>query len=132
LRDIIHRLDPDLPVYDFTSFTEHLNTSIFALMPLRTGLTIAAIQGVLALALAILGLYTVVSYSVTSCTREIRLRIALGGTPSDVLRLIAREGVRLASLSVWSSRLWSVWGSPTWSSVSTRSNPSRVSAWPLC
>jgi predicted permease len=95
LREIFHRLDPDLPIYSVASFTEHLNTSVFALMPLRTGATIAAIQGVLALGLAILGLYAVVSYGVTSRTREIGLRMALGATRGDVLRLISREAIRL-------------------------------------
>ncbi len=100
LREVIRGLDPDLPVYGVTSLEDHLNTSVFALMPLRTGATIAAIQGLVALGLAVLGLYAVVSYSVTSRTREIGLRMALGATRADVLRLISREGIRLTVIGL--------------------------------
>jgi len=95
LRQLIRELDPDLPVSSFSTLEEHLKTSVFALMPMRTGATLAAMQGVLALALAVLGLYAVVSYGVTSRTREIGLRMALGATRGNVLHLISREGIRL-------------------------------------
>jgi ABC-type antimicrobial peptide transport system permease subunit len=69
-------------------------------MPLRTGAKLAAIQGTLALALAVLGLYAVVSYGVTSRTREIGLRMALGATRRNVLHLISREGIRLTLIGI--------------------------------
>ena len=100
LRETIHALDADLPVYGVVTLDEHLATSIFALMPLRTGAILAAIQGVIALLLAILGLYAVVSYGVTNRTREIGVRLALGATSEDVLRLVSREGLRLTVIGV--------------------------------
>lgn len=100
LRQTVHALDPALPIYNITSVDEHLASSVFALMPLRTGAKVAAIQGLIALALAVMGLYAVVAYGVRSRTREIGLRIALGATRADVLRFVSREGVRLTVIGV--------------------------------
>jgi predicted permease len=100
IRDTVHQLDPDLPVYDETTFEHHLANSLMALMPLRMGATVAGVQGALALILAVLGLYTVVSYGVTSRTREIGVRIALGATTQNVLELISREGLRLTAIGL--------------------------------
>jgi cell division protein FtsX len=95
LRETIHALDGDLPVYGVITLEEHLARSFFALMPLRVGALLAAAQGVIALFLAILGLYTVVSSGVSNRTREIGVRMALGATNRDVLRFVARDGLRL-------------------------------------
>ncbi len=95
LRETVRALDPDLPIYNLVTLDEHMKSSVFALMPLRMGATMAAIQGVIGLVLAIMGLYAVVSYGVTRRTREIGIRVALGATPSSVVRFVAREALRL-------------------------------------
>lgn len=95
LPDTLRAIDPDLPVYHLSTFEEHLTTSAFGYMPLRMGATLAGIQGSLALVLAILGLYSVVSYSVNRRIREIGVRMALGATGEQVMLLISRDGLRL-------------------------------------
>jgi predicted permease len=95
LRETVRAVDADLPVYDLVTLDEHMASSVFALMPLRMGVRMAAVQGVIGLLLAILGLYAVVSYGVTSRTREIGVRMALGATSQNVVQLVSREGLRL-------------------------------------
>jgi putative ABC transport system permease protein len=57
-------------------------------------------MGVLGLALAAIGLYGVLLYSVSRRTREIGLRVALGATPSEVLRIVCRHSFALAGSGV--------------------------------
>jgi putative ABC transport system permease protein len=95
LRGAVRRLDPDLPVYSVLTMDDHLAQSFFALMPLRMGAALAGVQGAIGLLLAVLGLYSVVSFGVTSRTREIGVRIALGASRRNVLRFVAGEGMRL-------------------------------------
>ncbi|HEX2311432.1 MAG TPA: FtsX-like permease family protein, partial [Vicinamibacterales bacterium] len=72
----------------------------FGLMPLRMGASMAAVQGVIGLLLAIMGLYAVVSYAVARRTHEIGVRVALGAGAGDVVRLVVREGLRLTITGV--------------------------------
>jgi predicted permease len=100
VRETVRALDADLPVFGVVTFDEHVAASVFALLPLQMGTGIAAIQGVIGLILAILGLYSVVSASVTSRTREIGVRVALGATSDNVIQLVSREGLRLTAIGL--------------------------------
>ena len=66
----------------------------------RLTATLVSVCGLLALALAIVGLYGAIAYLVTRRTREIGVRIALGATPGGVLRLVVGEGLWIAGLGI--------------------------------
>ncbi len=108
VRNVIAGLDPHLPVYDVRTLDELMASSIFALMPLRLGATLASVQGVIGLCLAVMGLYAVVAFGVNQRTREIGLRIALGASPAAVVREVLRDSFRLALLGTAIGLLLSV------------------------
>lgn len=90
-------LDPNLPVYDVWTMDERLARNYW---PYRlVGALFAAFAGV-GLVLASVGLYTVVANWVSRRTHEIGIRLAIGASPSDILRLVFREGLRHATVGV--------------------------------
>jgi ABC-type antimicrobial peptide transport system permease subunit len=66
-----------------------------ALLPSQAGAVMLGAMGILGLMLAAIGLYGVLLFSVSRRTREIGLRVALGATPSDVLRIVGRQSLVL-------------------------------------
>lgn len=95
-RTIFHELDPNIPV-EFSTFADALGSY---LSEKRFLLLLAGVFAAAALALAAVGLYGLVSYSVARRTQEIGVRIALGAQRGDVLRLIVGEGARMAAFGV--------------------------------
>ena len=98
LREEMLALDSALAVFDVKTMNEHLAVSM---LPAKVGAILLGIFGTLALGLAMLGLYGVMSYAVTRRTREIGIRVALGARRSDVLRLIVRQGMKLTFVGVF-------------------------------
>jgi macrolide transport system ATP-binding/permease protein len=92
LKRTLLSVDPDLAIFEMRTMEEHL---AFSLLPLRLGSLFFGSFGVLALALAAIGLYGVMSYDVALRTREIGIRTALGAQHGDVIRLIMRDGSRM-------------------------------------
>ena len=99
LRAIVRELDPDMPLFDVRTMEEHLRGGR-AMYSVRLGAMFGGAFALLALALATVGVYGVVSYSVSDRTREIGIRIALGALAGSVVRLIVRRGVILAAVGV--------------------------------
>jgi predicted permease len=94
VRNEIHKLAPDLPIVE-TSTMQQMVEGTNGLQLFRFAAYFAAAIGGLGLFLAVLGVYGVVSFGAMQRTREIGIRIALGGSERDVLRLVLRQGVRM-------------------------------------
>jgi predicted permease len=86
----IHRLAPDLPVADPKTMKQAIGDD---LLEYRLGAAVAAGMGGIGLILAVIGIYGIVSFSAAQRAREIGIRMALGGSAGDVMRLILRQGV---------------------------------------
>ena len=89
---LARRLDPEIVIYDAKTMDRHLSASV---LPHRLAAWAIAALGALALVLATIGLYGVVSYAVATRSREVGIRLALGAEPNQIVRLLMRGGLRL-------------------------------------
>jgi putative ABC transport system permease protein len=97
VRAQIRDVDPDQPLYHVATLQQVLSES---LAPRRFNLLLLGIFAGIALALATVGIYGVMAFSVTQRTHEIGIRMALGAERRNVLRLIVQQGLRLTLLGV--------------------------------
>ena len=88
-------IDPDLWVWETKTMDRHLGTMVLAA---QLAAFVLSVFAVLALVLACIGLYGVVSYGVSQRTREVGIRIALGAESSDVVALMAASGLKLVAI----------------------------------
>ena len=86
-------LDPKIPMFDAKTFEQHIGLSLFLQ---RMAATILSIFGLLALSLTAVGVYGVMAYAVSQRTRELGIRISIGASRSDVLKLILGQGLTLS------------------------------------
>jgi len=95
----IHKLAPDLPIDDIRTM-QQLVYGVAGLFVFRLAASVASIMGFLGLTLAIVGVYGVVSYSVSRRTHEIGVRMAVGANRNDILKLVCRQGLQLIAAGV--------------------------------
>src|SRR5262249_15722023 len=93
VRRDVQALDPSVPLYGITTMENVVSESIAAA---RFRTSLLAIFAVVALVLAMIGIYGVMSYSVTQRTQEIGIRMALGARVTDVLKPVVKNGMSLA------------------------------------
>jgi putative ABC transport system permease protein len=96
-RQQVKELDPEQPIYDIRTMDEIRAESV---APERLNLTLLSLFAGIALVLAIVGIYGVMSYTVTQRTHEIGIRMAIGAQTWDVFRMILTQGMSLALIGV--------------------------------
>jgi len=92
-------LEPNLPLYDVQTMTQALGSGL-GFFPVRVGAIAVAAFGLLAFVLAIVGLYGVTSYLANQRTHEIGIRMAVGATGEQIVRLVLQDGSKLVFLGV--------------------------------
>jgi putative ABC transport system permease protein len=90
-------IDKSLPVSEIRSMEEVISASI---APQRFNMTLLALFAGIALILAAVGIYGVMSYSVTQRTHEIGIRMALGARASDVVKMIVGQAMALVAIGI--------------------------------
>jgi predicted permease len=111
-QEIVRSLAPNLPLFDIHTMTESLD-SLSGFLMFRLGAGLSAALGLLGLILAIVGVYGVLSYSVSQRTHEIGIRLALGAQRAEILKIILSQGflmvasgVFLGCVSAFASARW--------------------------
>jgi putative ABC transport system permease protein len=105
LRNEIDALGQNLILQDVRTLSQQMNE---ALLMLRIVSTLTALFGLLALSLALVGVFSVINYSTSRRTREIGIRLALGAQRADILKMILKEALFIVAFGVGAGLFLSV------------------------
>jgi putative ABC transport system permease protein len=108
IRGIVRGLDPDLPLALVSTMERQIASSRGVFMR-RYSMFLVAGFGLVALVLSVVGIYGVISYSVTQRMRELGVRIALGAQRGDILAMILRDGTVLAAAGIALGMVGAFW-----------------------
>jgi putative ABC transport system permease protein len=97
VRKLVTSLDPALPLYEVNTMSQWLDRSTASR---RLNVTLLGIFAAVAVVMALIGIYGVISYSVVMRTHEIGIRLALGAQRSDVAKMILLHGLRILGLGL--------------------------------
>jgi predicted permease len=106
LRAVLREIDPGMPLFNVRTLAEHVNRSLYAD---RLRAELIGWLAALALVLAAVGIYGIVSFSVAERTREVGIRLALGADPRLVLRMVLGGSLRLATVGLGAGLLLTAW-----------------------
>ncbi|MEO8499417.1 MAG: ABC transporter permease [Vicinamibacteria bacterium] len=97
VREAVRSLDPDLPLFAVRTLNEVVATQM---APRRLAVLLISVFSAVALLLAAIGIYGVMSYAVTLRTQEIGIRMALGAGRDDISRMVLRFGARMSFIGI--------------------------------
>jgi ABC-type antimicrobial peptide transport system permease subunit len=98
LREVVREMDAGLPIIDLRTMSALYEER--AVTIIRIIIEAVGSMGLMGVTLAFVGLYGLVAYAVSSRTREIGVRMAIGATRADVLRMVLRKGMTLAGIGL--------------------------------
>ena len=98
-RKEVRALDANLPIYDVQTMEHHIRKGK-AFLPLQVATLLVGVFGLIGAALAAIGLYGVISYSVSQRTHEIGVRMALGAQRGEIFWFVARQGMALTLIGI--------------------------------